>query len=107
MHVAGVKKMTIEGGKWQFFHNDANNQELIKFVASCVTQERKYHLKLPLIIKFAYINNEMEELFIGNQDEAEKRLILLSLLAKNDVVIVAEDNAMTVKYNWALNFEKG
>ena len=86
--------MMIEGGKWQFLHNDANKQELIKFVASYVTQERKYRFKLPLIITFAYINNEVEEIFICNHEEANTRLILHAFLAKNDVVIVAKDHVM-------------
>ena len=80
--------MMIEEGKWQFLHNDANKQELIKFVASYVTQEKKYRFKLPLIITFAYINNEMEEIFIGNHEEADTRLILHALLSKNDVVMM-------------------
>ena len=56
---------------------------------------------------FAYINNEVEEIFISNQEEVDTRLILHALLAKNDVVIVAKDHAMTVRYNWPLNFDKG
>ena len=90
-----------------FLHNNANKHQLIKFVASYVSQERKYHFKIPLIMTFANINNEVEEIFIGNQEEADARLILHTLLAKNDVVIVTKDHAMTVKYNWALDFEKG
>ena len=84
--------MTIEGGKWHFLHNNANKQELIEFVASYVSQERKYHFIIPLILTFAYINNEVEEIFIGNQEEADTRLTLRALLAKNDVVIVVIDD---------------
>ena len=77
MHVTDVPKMMIEGGK--FLHNNANKQELIKFVASYVSQERKYHFKIPLIMTFAYINNDVEEIFIGYQEEADAHLILLAL----------------------------
>ena len=51
---------------WQFLHNNANKQELIEFVASNVSQEKKYQFKIPLIMTFAYINNDVEEIFIGN-----------------------------------------
>ena len=80
---------------------------MVKFVASYVSKERKKHFKIPLIMTFAFINNEVEEIFISNQEEVDTRLILHAFIAKNDVVIVAKDHAMTVKYNWALNFEKG
>ena len=91
--------MMIEGGKWQFLHKNANKQELIKLVAPYVSQERKYHFKIPLIMTFAYITNKVVEIFISNQEEVDTRLILNALLAKNDVVIAAKDHAMTVKYN--------
>ena len=94
--------MMIDGGKWQFLDNNANRQELIKFVAPYVSQERKYHFKIPLIMTFAYTNNEVEEIFISNQQEVDTRLILHALLAKNDFVIAAKDQA-----TWLLTLKRG
>ena len=103
VHIESVEQKMPQGKDWQeFFHNDANKEDLIRMAAEFFrSAEGRKLLTIPLIITcreeaWEISKSKVKNLPRCNHEEADTRMILYANSKDISVVVVAKDTVVFV-----------